>query len=258
MTPHGAGGVTRVGGVPLAGVTLRCMYLALSAGGAALTARLVDIASVSGGEAALAGMIEAALRELPHVSVDRDGSAVVARTHLGRAERVVIAGHIDTVPIADNLPSRQDGRRLYGCGATDMKGGVAVALRLAATVTEPRRDTTFVFYDCEEIEAERNGLLRLSRHRPDWLAGGFARLVEPTHRVVGGGGGRGRPPRRSWQRSGGRRGPNSAGPTSPCSRRSACPRSTTGRESPRSRTRRASTSSLCRFRSLRTGCGPGC
>ncbi|HKB31815.1 MAG TPA: succinyl-diaminopimelate desuccinylase [Streptosporangiaceae bacterium] len=163
------------------------MYLDLSAGGAALTARLVDIASVSGGEAALAGMIEAALRELPHVSVDRDGNAVVARTHLGRAERVVIAGHIDTVPIADNLPSRQDGRRLYGCGATDMKGGVAVALRLAATVTEPRRDTTFVFYDCEEIEAERNGLLRLSRHHPDWLAGDFAVLMEPTDGVVEGG-----------------------------------------------------------------------
>src|SRR5260370_6664873 len=186
MTPHGAGGVTRVGGVPLAGVTLRCMYLALSAGGAALTARLVDIASVSGGEAALAGMIEAALRELPHVSVDRDGNAVVARTHLGRAERVVIAGHIDTVPIADNLPSRQDGRRLYGCGATDMKGGAAVALRLAATVTEPRRDTTFVFYDSPGIGAQRNGLPPLSRHPPGCLAAGFAVLMEPPAGGVGG------------------------------------------------------------------------
>jgi succinyl-diaminopimelate desuccinylase len=163
------------------------MDLDLSAGGEALTAHLVDIASVSGGEDVLAGTIEAALRGLPHLSVARDGNAVVARTGLGRGERVVLAGHIDTVPIAGNLPSRRDGSRLYGCGATDMKGGVAVALRLAATVPEPNRDVTFVFYDCEEVEAERNGLLRLSRRHPGWLAGDFAVLMEPTDGVVEGG-----------------------------------------------------------------------
>ena len=163
------------------------MYLDLSTDSGTLTACLVDIASVSGGEATLAGAVEAALHRLPHLSVDRDGDAVVARTHLGRAERVVLAGHIDTVPIADNLPSRRDGSRLYGCGATDMKGGVAAALRLAATVAEPERDVTFVFYDGEEVEAERNGLLRLSRRHPDWLAGDFAVLMEPTDGVVEGG-----------------------------------------------------------------------
>jgi succinyl-diaminopimelate desuccinylase len=163
------------------------MNLDLSTGSEALTACLVDIASVSGDEGRLADAIEAALRGLPHLSVDRDGDAVVARTHLGRAERVVLAGHIDTVPIAGNLPSRRDGGRLYGCGATDMKGGVAVALRLAATVPAPRRDVTFVFYDGEEVEAERNGLLRLSRRHPGWLAGDFAVLMEPTDGVVEGG-----------------------------------------------------------------------
>jgi succinyl-diaminopimelate desuccinylase len=163
------------------------MDLDLSAGSDALTARLVDIASVSGGEEPLAGTIEAVLRRLPHLSVERDGNTVVARTHLGHAERVVLAGHIDTVPIAGNVPSRRDGGRLYGCGATDMKGGVAVALRLAATVPAPGRDVTFVFYDCEEVEAERNGLLRLSRRHPDWLAGDFAVLMEPTDGVVEGG-----------------------------------------------------------------------
>ncbi len=163
------------------------MYLDLSTDSGTLTACLVDIASVSGGEATLAGAVEAALRGLPHLSVDRDGDAVVARTHLGRTERVVLAGHIDTVPIADNVPSRRDGTRLYGCGATDMKGGVAAALRLAATVAEPERDVTFVFYDGEEVDAERNGLLRLSRRHPDWLAGDFAVLMEPTDGVVEGG-----------------------------------------------------------------------
>ncbi|MGZ4434690.1 MAG: succinyl-diaminopimelate desuccinylase [Trebonia sp.] len=163
------------------------MDLDLSTGSETLTAQLVDIASVSGGEGPLAEAIEAALRRVPQLSVARDGNAVVARTHLGRAERVVLAGHIDTVPIAENVPSRRDGSRLYGCGSTDMKGGVAVALRLAATVAAPQRDLTFVFYDCEEVEADRNGLRRLSDRQPEWLAGDFAVLLEPTDGVVEGG-----------------------------------------------------------------------
>jgi succinyl-diaminopimelate desuccinylase len=152
-----------------------------------LTARLVDIESVSGSEGPLADVIEAALRGLPHLTVHRDGHAVVARTSLGRAQRVVLAGHIDTVPVAGNLPSRTDGGLLYGCGSCDMKAGVAVQLRLAALVAEPGRDVTYVFYDCEEVESERNGLLRLSRRYPGLLAGDFAVLMEPTGGVVEGG-----------------------------------------------------------------------
>ena len=159
--------------------------LALDAG--ALTGQVVDIESVSGGEAALADAIEGALGSLRHLAVSRDGDAVVARTDLGRAERVVIAGHIDTVPVAGNLPSRRVDGRLYGCGTSDMKSGVAVALRLAATVPRPNRDVTYVYYDCEEIEAERNGLGRLARDRPEWLAGDFAILMEPTGGLVEGG-----------------------------------------------------------------------
>lgn len=152
-----------------------------------LTARLVDVESVSGAERALADAIQEALTPLPHLVVHRDGDAIVARTELGRAERVVIAGHIDTVPVAGNLPSRVEGDLLYGCGTSDMKSGVAVALRLAARLPEPNRDVTYVFYDCEEIEAERNGLLRLSRRRPELLAGDFAVLMEPTGGEIEGG-----------------------------------------------------------------------
>jgi succinyl-diaminopimelate desuccinylase len=159
----------------------------LSADAATLTAQLVDIPSVSGGERELADAIEAALRALPHLDVDRDGNAVVARTMLGRPERVVLAGHIDTVPIAGNVPSRRDGALLYGCGSCDMKGGVAVALRVAATVPAPCRDVTFVFYDCEEVEESRNGLGRLARTRPDRLAADFAVLLEPSGATVEGG-----------------------------------------------------------------------
>jgi succinyl-diaminopimelate desuccinylase len=161
--------------------------LDLAVGAAALTAAIVDVPSVSGDEDQLAGAVEAALRQLPHLSVERFGNSIVARTGLGRPERVVLAGHIDTVPLAGNLPSRVEGGRLYGCGTSDMKSGVAVQLRLAAGVPEPVRDVTYVFYDCEEIEAERNGLGQLSRSRPDLLAGDFAVLMEPSGCEIEGG-----------------------------------------------------------------------
>jgi succinyl-diaminopimelate desuccinylase len=159
----------------------------LTLDGAALTAHLVDTPSVSGDEKALTDELEEALSALPHLTVHRDGNAIVARTALGRPERVILAGHTDTVPVAGNLPSRLDGPKLYGCGTTDMKAGVAVQLRLAGALTEPRRDVTYVFYDCEEIAADRNGLLRLSRNRPDLLAGDFAVLMEPSSGEIEGG-----------------------------------------------------------------------
>ncbi|MDP9825492.1 succinyl-diaminopimelate desuccinylase [Kineosporia succinea] len=152
-----------------------------------LTRALCDIPSVSGDEQAIADAVEAALREVAHLEVIRDGNCVVARTQLGRAERVVIAGHIDTVPIAGNLPTRTLDGVIHGRGTVDMKGGVAVALNLAAGVPEPTRDVTYVFYDCEEIEAVRNGLGRLSRERPELLQADFAVLGEPTSAVVEGG-----------------------------------------------------------------------
>ena len=163
------------------------MDLDLSSDSAELTASLVDVASVSGEEADLAAAVERALRAVPHLAVHRDGNAVVARTSLGRPRRVVVAGHLDTVPIAGNLPARRDGGLLYGCGSCDMKSGVAVALRLAARLAEPRPDVTYVFYDCEEVEAERNGLLRVSRNSPGLLQGDLAVLMEPTGGVIEGG-----------------------------------------------------------------------
>jgi succinyl-diaminopimelate desuccinylase len=154
--------------------------LDLTLDGPALTAALVDVPSVSGGEGPLADAVAAALGALPHLRVDRDGDAVVARTDGGRDRRILLAGHLDTVPVAGNLPSRRDGPRLYGCGSTDMKSGVAVLLRLAASLPEPAVDLTFVCYDHEEVEAARNGLGRLARSHRDWLAADLAVLLEPT------------------------------------------------------------------------------
>lgn len=146
----------------------------------ALTAQLVDIESVSGNEDAIATAVHQALEPLAHLKVERVGNNVVARTSLGRERRVLLAGHLDTVPVADNLPSRREGDLLHGCGTTDMKGGDAVILHLAATLTDPAYDLTFVLYDNEEVEAERNGLNRLVRDHRDWFGADLAVLMEPT------------------------------------------------------------------------------
>ncbi len=149
-----------------------------------LTAALVDVPSVSGNEKALADDVEAALRAYEYLDIERIGNVVLARTNLGRGSRIVLAGHLDTVPIADNLPSKLDGDFLYGCGTSDMKSGIAVMLRVAATLPAPAHDLTLVFYDCEEIEADRNGLGRLAREKPDALRGDLALVLEPTEGAV--------------------------------------------------------------------------
>ncbi len=151
----------------------------------ALTAALVDIPSESRQESRIADEVEAALRtQTAGFEIIRSGNAVLARTDRGLPGRVLLAGHLDTVPAAGNLPSHRDGTDLYGCGTSDMKSGDAVFLHLAATVAEPSHDLTLVFYDCEEIEATANGLGRIERDLPDWLAADVAVLGEPTGGLI--------------------------------------------------------------------------
>src|SRR6202047_2957909 len=147
----------------------------------ALTAALVDIPSESRREPRIADEVEAALHgQADGFEVLRHGNAVLARTHLDKPSRVLLAGHLDTVPIAGNLPSRRDGDELYGCATVDMKSGDAVFLHLAATLADPARDITLVFYDCEESEAAANGLGRIERELRDWLRPDVAILGEPS------------------------------------------------------------------------------
>jgi len=160
------------------------MPLDLTADPVALTAALVDVESVSGDEARLADLVHEALVALPHLTVERAGNNLVARTHLGRERRVLLAGHLDTVPTADNVPSRILGDRLFGCGTSDMKSGDAVLLHLAATLPDPAYDLTFVLYDNEEVEAARNGLGHLVRDHREWLDADLAILMEPTDGIV--------------------------------------------------------------------------
>jgi succinyl-diaminopimelate desuccinylase len=150
----------------------------------ALTATLVDIPSVSHDEQAITDHLERELRALPHLDVERVGDNLVARTQLGRATRVVLAGHTDTVPVNGNARARIEGDVLWGLGASDMKGGVAVMLALAQALAEPSVDITWIFYAGEEVAAEHNGLGHLVRDRPDLVAGDVAILGEPTSATI--------------------------------------------------------------------------
>ncbi len=156
-----------------------------------LTMAICDIESVSGNEAALADEVEALLTKCAHLSVVRDGNAIVASTNLNRGSRVVIAGHIDTVPVANNLPTQlhhfEREQVIVGRGTVDMKGGVAVMLKLAVELQDPNVDISWVFYDNEEVASELNGLGRLVRNRPDLIQGDFAVLCEPTSALIEGG-----------------------------------------------------------------------
>ncbi|MCL1923180.1 MAG: succinyl-diaminopimelate desuccinylase [Propionibacteriaceae bacterium] len=153
-----------------------------------LVAGLVDIESVSGHERVLADHIESGLEHYEHLDVTRLGNTIVARTNFSAPTRILIAGHLDTVPVADNVPSvvetRQGREVVMGRGAVDMKGGIAVQLNLAASITHAPRDMTWIFYDCEEIEASRNGLGRLAEVRPELLSGNMAILMEPTDGAI--------------------------------------------------------------------------
>ena len=170
-----------------------------------LTRQMIDIPSVSGDEGPLADAVEAALRgagfgSVPSMEILRDGDAVCARTRLGLDQRVVLAGHLDTVPISDNVPGRLEERDgatvLWGRGSVDMLGGCAAALALACEVGAVLRsggeaalsaDVTWIFYDHEEVASHLNGLGRVQRNRPEWLAGDLALLGEPTAAHVEGG-----------------------------------------------------------------------
>ncbi|WP_101671451.1 succinyl-diaminopimelate desuccinylase [Bifidobacterium anseris] len=169
-----------------------------------LMAQLMSVYSVSDDEGPLTDMVEAFLRAQPHLTVRRHGDTLVASTDFGKAHRVVLAGHLDTVPVIDNFPPmwlepgdpliREDvaaahpsERVIWGRGATDMKGSDAVLLFLAATLTDPKYDLTFVFYDHEEVAAEKNGLRKVVEAHPDWIVGDFAIIGEPTDCGIEGG-----------------------------------------------------------------------
>ena len=165
-----------------------------ASGPADLTRQLCNIPSVSGDEQAIADAVEAVLAaRAPHLRVVRDGDTIIARTELGRARRVAIAGHLDTVPINDNVPVRESrdpdtGEELiWGRGTVDMKAGVAVQLALALELDAPVHDVTWIWYDHEEVASDLSGLGRALRNSPELFEADFAILGEPTNGRIEGG-----------------------------------------------------------------------
>ena len=153
----------------------------------ALSAALVDIESPSHHEEAIADAVQNALRGLEHAEVARFGNTVVARTNFGLGSRVVLAGHIDTVPLADNTPHKLLDGTLHGCGAVDMKSGMACYLAAFARLAEPGKsahDLTVIAYEGEEVAQEYNGLYHLERDNPEWLEGDIALLGEPSGGII--------------------------------------------------------------------------
>jgi succinyl-diaminopimelate desuccinylase len=146
----------------------------------AVTADLVAIPSVSHHESELADHVESTLRDRSALRVERIGPNVIGRSDLGRAMRVVLAGHLDTVPVNGNATPRVEGDTLWGLGSADMKGGLAVMLELATRLPDPSVDVTYVFYAGEEVAREHNGLLAIAAVAPDLLVGDAAILGEPT------------------------------------------------------------------------------
>lgn len=164
-----------------------------SVGAPGLTRQLCNIPSVSGDEGTIADAVETLLRGAEHLTVTRDGDTLIARTELGREERVAIAGHLDTVPINGNVPVRDEidsetgEPMIRGRGTVDMKAGVAVQLLLALELVEPAVDLTWVWYDHEEVASDLSGLGRAMRNHPDLFGADFAILGEPSNGTIEGG-----------------------------------------------------------------------
>lgn len=157
-----------------------------------LTVDLVNIESVSHNEKPIADVLEEQLISIANVEVLRVNNTLVARTHRGLARRVILAGHVDTVPTADNLPATvgkndRGEPTLFGCGTVDMKSGLAVYLHtFARLANDPqlRYDLSLVAYEGEEVASQYNGLGFIEQQHPEWLAGDVALLGEPSGAVI--------------------------------------------------------------------------
>jgi len=149
-----------------------------------LTLDLVNISSVSKDEKSIADSIEKTLQGYGHLKITRVSNSLVAQTNFGNKQRVVIAGHIDTVPANNNFPGKMTNSEIVGLGSVDMKSGIAVALRLASEITNSNFDITYLFYESEEIETKFNGLELITKQQKDLLNCDFAILMEPTNGIL--------------------------------------------------------------------------
>ena len=144
------------------------------------TAELINIKSVSKHEKDIVDFLEVKLRAIPNLEVIRIGDNLIGRTNLGHKHRILIGGHSDTVPPSGKWQATIKDETVWGLGATDMKGGVAGMVDLAASHPEPAIDVTYLIYAREEIGSKESGLREVHQQRPDLLMSDVAILAEPT------------------------------------------------------------------------------
>lgn len=151
---------------------------------AALTLALCAVPSPFGEEAALGDWLQAYLARF---EVHRVGASLVVRTPPRGRPVVGLFGHTDTVPAhPESGPSRREGDRIVGLGASDMKGGLAVMLTLIEELNteDIKYDLVFVFYEKEEGPFTDSGLIPLFDALP-WLRDiDFAFCLEPTDNTL--------------------------------------------------------------------------
>src|SRR5262249_6777096 len=120
---------------------------------AARTVELCAIPSVIGHEAAIANHLQkwAAGPFVPGERL-RHGHSLVLGDLTDPRPSIALVGHLDTVPGSGSLAVGRENDRIIGLGSSDMKGGLAVMMRLAETL--PRAtlpyNVLFVFYEREE------------------------------------------------------------------------------------------------------------
>ena len=149
-----------------------------------MTSTLVAIPSVSFEEAAIVDFLHDRLNQIPWLETTRIGDNLIARTNMEKGQRLLLGGHTDTVPANNNLEPRLEGETLWGLGAADMKGGLAVMLSLAEAIPSPAFDMTYLFYAREEVAAEHSGLKDIVDAAPELLDADLALLGEPTSGTV--------------------------------------------------------------------------
>ncbi len=156
---------------------------------AARTLALIDVASESWDEATILAHLREEVPEGFDLADDADACLLyLPTTRRGGAPLVVFAGHVDTVPVADNVPGRREGDAVIGRGASDMKAGVAVMLEAMEAFARGELatdlDVGFLFFGREEVSTDDSALLPLFERAPALREADLAVVMEPTDNAL--------------------------------------------------------------------------
>ena len=151
------------------------------------TLELVDIPSESHNEAAIRDRLRSLVPPVFAAVFEGDEAFLWARERREDVPLLVLAGHYDTVPAQENVPGRLEDGAVHGCGASDMKGGVAVALEFVRELAERDPgsvDVGLLLFGREELPPQANPLPALFDACPLVHEAGLAVLLEPTDLTI--------------------------------------------------------------------------